>query len=160
MKPARISITVNGKARTVNAYPDEALLWALRDRLGLTGAKFGCGVGICGACSVLINGRRQTSCTVPVASLRARDEITTIEGLAEHGRLTKLQRAFIDNNGFACGFCTAGMIITAADLLRRRPTPSRKQIIKSMNDNICRCGCYLNIIESIQAASSRRRTAS
>lgn len=156
MGKSTFSLHVNAKRRLVQANPEEPLLWVLRDGLGLTGAKFGCGVGICGSCSVLINGDAKRSCITPVASLANDDKIITVEGLDRGGRLTRLQQAFVDHTGSACGFCTPGMIITATALLKTNRRPRRQDIVKAMNDNLCRCGCYLNIIESIEGATTRR----
>jgi len=130
---------------------DEPLLWVLRDDLGLTGTKFGCGTGECGACSVLIDGVARRSCRVPVAYVAAGQEITTIEGLGTPGNLSPLQQAFIDHAAFCCGFCTPGMIITATALLASNPHPARQEIIEAMDYNLCRCGSYLNIIKAIES---------
>ena len=123
MAKSTFSLHVNGKRRSVQTDPDEPLLWVLRDGLGLTGAKFGCGVGICGSCSVLINGTARRSCVTPVVSLASNDTIVTVEGLARGSKLTRLQQAFVDHTGSACGFCTPGMVITATALLKRNPRP-------------------------------------
>ena len=157
MAKSTFSFHVNGERFSVEADPDEPLLWVLRDGLGLTGAKFGCGVGICGSCSVLVNGAARRSCVTLAGSLGRADKIITIEGLARGEKLTTLQQAFMDHNGSACGFCTPGMIITATALLERNARPSRRKILDEMNRNICRCGCYLNIIEAIEAAAKPLR---
>jgi aerobic-type carbon monoxide dehydrogenase small subunit (CoxS/CutS family) len=157
MAKSTFSLHVNGKRRSVQTDPDEPLLWVLRDELGLTGAKFGCGVGICGSCSVLINGTARRSCVTPVVNLASNDTIVTVEGLARGGKLTRLQQAFIDHTGSACGFCTPGMVITATALLEGNRRPARRDIVEAMNNNLCRCGCYYNIIESIEGATARRR---
>lgn len=130
---------------------DEPLLWVLRDDLGLTGTKFGCGTGECGACSVLIDGVARRSCRVPVAYAAAGREIVTIEGLGTSGNLSPLQQAFVDHTAFCCGFCTPGMIITATALLASNPHPGRQEIIAAMDYNLCRCGSYLNIIKAIES---------
>lgn len=130
---------------------DEPLLWVLRDDLGLTGTKFGCGTGVCGACSVLIDGVARRSCRVPVAYAAAGQEIVTIEGLGTSGNLSPLQQAFVDHTAFGCGFCTPGMIITATALLASNPHPGRQEIIEAMDYNLCRCGSYLNIIKAIES---------
>jgi nicotinate dehydrogenase subunit A len=130
---------------------DEPLLWVLRDDLGLTGTKFGCGTGECGACSVLIDGVARRSCRVPAAYVSAGQEIVTIEGLGTPGNLSPLQQAFLDHTAFGCGFCTPGMIITATALLASNPHPSRQEIIEAMDYNLCRCGSYLNIIKAIES---------
>lgn len=144
-------LKVNGRRRKVNVEPDEPLLWVLRDNLRLTGSKFGCGKGICGSCSVLINGSAYRSCMIPVSAVAEGQEITTIEGLGTLEKLSPLQKAFIDHTAFGCGFCTPGMIITATALLAKNPHPSREEIKAAMDGNLCRCGSYLNIIEAIES---------
>jgi aerobic-type carbon monoxide dehydrogenase small subunit (CoxS/CutS family) len=145
------TLNVNGQVRQVTAESDEPLLWALRDDLGFTGTKFGCGTGECGACSVLIDGEARRSCRLSVSLVDKGQEIVTIEGLGTADNLSPLQKAFIDHSAFACGFCTPGMIITATGLLAQNPNPSREEIIEAMDYNLCRCGCYLNIIEAIES---------
>lgn len=142
-------LRVNGRRVSVIVDGDEPLLWVLRDHLGLTGTKFGCGEGECGACSVLINGEVDRSCVVTVGELSADDEITTIEGLGGPGRLSRLQQAFVEHTAFGCGYCTPGMIVNATALLARNPRPSRDDIVAAMNDNLCRCGSYPAIIDAI-----------
>lgn len=151
MAKKNFTLNVNGKVRQVMAELDEPLLWVLRDNLDLTGTKFGCGNGECGACSVLIDGEVRRSCRVPVAYAAQGQEITTIEGLSTAGNLSPLQKAFIDHTAFCCGFCTPGMLITATALLAKNPYPSREEIVEAMDQNLCRCGSYLNIIEAIEA---------
>jgi isoquinoline 1-oxidoreductase alpha subunit len=146
-----VILNVNGESRQVLVELDEPLLWVLRDDLGLTGTKFGCGTGVCGACSVLIDGEARRSCRVPVAYAAAGREIVTIEGLGTVGNLSPLQQAFVDHTAFGCGFCTPGMIITAAALLAHNPHPTREEIIRAMDYNLCRCGSYVNIIEAIES---------
>ncbi len=143
-------LNVNGNNHQIFADMNEPLLWVLRDDLGLTGTKFGCGKGECGACSVLIDGDVQRSCRFPVAYAAAGQEIITIEGLGTAGNLSKLQKSFIKHSAFCCGFCTPGMLITATGLLKTNPYPSRDDIILAMNNNLCRCGSYSNIIEAIE----------
>jgi len=142
-------LRVNGRLVSVTVDGEEPLLWVLRDQLGLTGTKFGCGEGECGACSVLINGETYRSCMVSVGELTPDDEIVTIEGLGEPGRLSPLQQAFVDHTAFGCGYCTPGMIVSATALLRRNPQPSRDEIVAAMDDHLCRCGSYPAIIEAI-----------
>ena len=151
MAKKNIILNVNREMRVVTVELDEPLLWVLRDDLGLTGAKFGCGTGECGACSVLIDGKARRSCRVPVAYAAAGQEIITIEGLGSLGNLSPLQQAFIDHTAFCCGFCTPGMIITATALLAKNPHPTRGEIIETMDNNLCRCGSYNNIIEAIES---------
>ena len=159
MAKTKIRINVNGKVRQINSDPDEPLLWVLRDELRLTGTKFGCGTGACGACSVLIDGEARRSCLIPVGSLTKSRKIITIEGLAKGGRLTVVQHAFIDKTAFCCGFCTPGMIITATALLLKNPNPTREEIIRAMDGNLCRCGSYLNVIEAIESVAEAGVTA-
>ncbi len=147
------TIIVNGRNYRVNVEPDEPLLWILRDDLGLTGTKFGCGVGECGACAVIIDGIARRSCQVLVKYVSSGQKIMTIEGLGTLNRLSPLQQSFIQNTAFGCGFCTPGMIVTATALLARNPHPTRKEIIEAMNHNLCRCGSYLNIIEAIETVA-------
>lgn len=151
MAKKNITLNVNGKIRNVHVEIEEPLLWVLRDNLGLTGTKFGCGKGECGACSVLIDGESQRSCRVPVAYVALGQEIVTIEGIGTSENLSPLQKAFIEYTAFGCGYCTPGMIINATALLARNPFPSRKQIIEAMDYNLCRCGSYLNVIEAIES---------
>lgn len=153
MSKQTFSLKVNGKKYTVKSDPDEPLLWVLRDDLNLMGSKFGCGVGICGACSVLIDGQPRRSCVVPMSSISNSQKIVTIEGIGSLKKLTEIQQAFIDYNAFCCGFCTPGMIINATALLTQNSNPSREEIIMAMNRNLCRCGAYLNIIEAIEAVA-------
>lgn len=153
----RIRLEVNGEVREVDADPAEPLLWVLRDRLALTGTKFGCGEGECGACSVLIDGEVFRSCVVAVGDVGSGEEIVTIEGLGGAGRLSDLQRAFVDHTAFGCGYCTPGMIVTAEALLRRQSRPSRAEIVAAMDDNLCRCGSYPGIIEAIESVAGAGR---
>ncbi|MCU0304452.1 MAG: (2Fe-2S)-binding protein [Thermoanaerobaculales bacterium] len=148
-RPRSFALRVNGVDRTVTAASDEPLLWVLRDQLKLTGTKFGCGEGECGACSVLVNGEVYRSCMVAVGDLSPGDEIVTIEGLGQPGRLSRLQQAFVDHTAFGCGFCTPGMIVTAESLLRSTPHPTRDEIVRAMDDNLCRCASYPAIVEAI-----------
>ena len=151
MAKKSLTLKINGKLRLVTAELEEPLLWVLRDDLGLTGTKFGCGNGECGACSVLIDGEVRRSCRIPVAYAAQGQEIVTVEGLGTAGNLSPLQQAVIDYTAFCCGFCTPGMLITATALLAKNPYPSREEIIEAMNNNLCRCGSYLNVIEAIEA---------
>lgn len=148
------TIRVNGRSWTIDADGDEPLLWVLRDRLELTGTKFGCGEGVCGACTVLINGEAYRSCVITVAEVAEEDEVVTIEGLGQPGRLSLLQTAFVEHTAFGCGYCTPGMIVTAEALLRSNPRPNRDQIVAAMDDNLCRCASYPSIIEAIESVAS------
>jgi len=149
------TLHVNGSTRRVSARPDEPLLWVLRDQLRLTGAKFGCGEGMCGACSVLINGRSQRTCRLAVSAVADGREIVTIEGLGRPGRLSRVQAAFAEHNAFGCGYCTPGQIVAATALLNRNPAPTREQIVTAMNGHLCRCAAYPNILEAVASLSER-----
>jgi aerobic-type carbon monoxide dehydrogenase small subunit (CoxS/CutS family) len=155
---ATISLVVNGTSHQVEVRPDETLLFVLRDRLGLTGAKYGCGEGQCGACTVLLGDKAVRSCVTPAVS--GTQPITTIEGLETNGRLHPVQQAFLDAEAFQCGYCTPGMIMSAVALLKTTPHPARERIVSAMNGNICRCGTYLRIVEAIEAASPASSTES
>ncbi len=149
-----IRFTLNGKPVTLDTDSSRKLLWALRTDLELTGTKYGCGEGICGACTVLVNGRVVRSCRESLASVRGRDVIT-IEGLAANGALHPLQQAFHEHGGFQCGYCTPGMIMTAYALLQDVARPTREQILEEMQYNLCRCGAHPRIIDSIAAAAGQ-----
>ncbi len=138
----------------MKAEPDESLLWILRDDFDLTGAKFGCGVGECGACTVLIDGVARRSCRVHVQNVASGQKIVTIEGLGTKENLSPLQKAFVEHTAFGCGFCTPGMIVAATALLARNPNPSREDIIEAMDNNLCRCGSYPNVIAAILAVAN------
>jgi len=146
-------LRVNGTERQVDARPDQKLLYALRDHLGLTGTKYGCGEGQCGACTVLLDGRPVRSCLAPLSSVAGK-KITTIEGLEQNGRLHPVQEAFLSVEAFQCGYCTSGMIMSAAGLLNQNSALTDAQIVRGMDGNICRCGTYPRIIEAIRKASS------
>jgi aerobic-type carbon monoxide dehydrogenase small subunit (CoxS/CutS family) len=139
--------------------PDRLLLGVLRDDLGLTGSKYGCGEGRCGACTVLIDGAPARSCITKLGAVVAR-EVTTIEGLEKDGRLHPLQQAFLDAGAMQCAYCTSGMIVTGAALLRQNPDPSRHEIVEYMDGNICRCGTYTRIIAAIRSAAMAVKEAS
>jgi aerobic-type carbon monoxide dehydrogenase small subunit (CoxS/CutS family) len=145
-------LRVNGIDRPVTLDRERSLLLVLRDELGLTGTKYGCGEGECGACKVLLDGVAVRSCVTPVAEALGRS-VTTIEGLSSGDRLHPVQQAFVDAGAFQCGFCIPGMIVAAASLLTQNPRPSEEEIRAAMDGNICRCGGYLRIIEAIQRAS-------
>ena len=149
-----ISFTVNGKRVTAHAYAMARLLDVLRQDLGLTGTKEGCGEGECGSCSVLIDGALVNSCLIPV--LQARDaDIVTIEGLAPGEQLHALQQAFVDCGGAQCGICTPGMILAASHLLSKRPHPTREEINEGLSGNLCRCTGYAQIVEAVMEAARR-----
>ncbi|MBX7132808.1 MAG: (2Fe-2S)-binding protein [Fimbriimonadaceae bacterium] len=145
------NLTVNGTQRNLDVPEDMPLLWALRDHLGLTGAKYGCGVGVCGACTVMIDGQAVRSCQMAVADATGK-KIVTIEGLSKNGD-HPLQRAWVDQDVPQCGYCQTGQIMTAAALLAKIPKPSDADIDEAMKENICRCGTYQRIREAIHAAA-------
>lgn len=151
--PRVTALNVNGKRRTVDVDASVSLLSVLRDDLDLTGTKYGCGEGRCGACTVLLNGQLTRSCVTQVGRAAGK-QITTIEGLEKDGKLHPLQEAFIKADAMQCAFCTSGMIMAATALLSKNARPSRDEIVSGMNRNICRCGVYQRIIEAIQIASA------
>ena len=148
------SLLVNGAEHRIDVPPDESLLSVLRNRLDLTGTKYGCGEGQCGACTVLVEGKPVRSCRMSVSSAAGK-KITTIEGLERGGRLHPLQEAFLRAEAFQCGYCTSGMIMSSLALLEANPHPSYAQIVRYMEGNICRCGTYSRIIAAIQDAAAR-----
>jgi len=148
-----IKLLVNGTAHDVDAAPDTPLLYVLRNDLGLTGPKFGCGLGQCGACTVLVDGVAIRSCTTPVSSA-ARGPITTIEGLGTPEKPHPVQQAFIDEQAAQCGYCINGMIMTTAALLARNKQPTREQIRSSLNANLCRCGTHMRIVRAVEKAAA------
>jgi aerobic-type carbon monoxide dehydrogenase small subunit (CoxS/CutS family) len=147
-----ITLNVNGTERKTEVAPGEHLLFVLRNRLGLTGTKYGCGEGECGACTVLIRGKSVRSCRVPAESVTG-SKIVTIEGLAANGQLHPLQQAFLDEEAFQCAFCTSGMIMSAHSVLTARPNPTDEDIIQYMDGNVCRCGTYPRILAAIRRAA-------
>jgi carbon-monoxide dehydrogenase small subunit len=151
---AKITLIVNGTEKTVETDPQRSLLDVLREDLHVTGPKYGCGEGQCGACTVLMDGKRTLSCVTPV-SMANKKKITTIEGLAEGNSLHRLQQAFLDEGAIQCGYCTAGMILAAAALLNENPHPTDEQIADWMNGNICRCNGYTKILKAISRAAAQ-----
>ena len=149
---AEYVLDLNGAPVRVSAPADESLLSVLRNRLNLTGTKYGCGEGQCGACTILLNGVATRSCRTPI-SAAANAKIVTIEGLEQHGALTALQQAFLDEESFQCGFCTSGMIMSATSLLSKTPNPTDEQIVGAMNGNVCRCGTYPRIVQAVRRAA-------
>lgn len=149
---AAIRLTVNGKVYMAEAGPQTSLLSVLREQLDLTGSKYGCGEGQCGACTVLIDGKAQRSCITRAATL-SQKQITTIEGLAPGDQLHPVQQAFLEVGAMQCGYCTSGMIMSAVALLQRNPSPKENEIISFMDGNVCRCGTYPRIVTAIQKAA-------
>lgn len=147
-----IQFKLNDKPLRLTVDSERMLLWVLRTDLGLTGSKYGCGEGFCGACTVLVNKKAVRSCQLPVKDVKGK-EVMTIEGLAKNGKLHPLQKAFIKHNAMQCGYCTSGMILNAYALLIENPQPSLKEIIQSMDDNFCRCGSHTRILQAIQDAA-------
>jgi len=152
------TLNINGAPMQVNAPGDETLLSVLRNRLNLTGTKYGCGEGECGACTVLLNGKSVKSCQTAMSEVGGA-KITTIEGLERNGQLTPVQQAFLDEGAFQCAYCTSGMIVRATALLHDVPAPTEAQIVSGMNGNICRCGTYPRIIAAVQRASRSMQKA-
>jgi aerobic-type carbon monoxide dehydrogenase small subunit (CoxS/CutS family) len=150
----RIELIVNGVRRIIDVMPNELLINVLREKLGLTGTKYGCGIGECGACTVMVDGKPVLSCLTLAVEVAGR-EITTIEGIAKDGQLDPIQEAFIEEGAIQCGYCTPGFIITAKALLNENKSPSREEIIEYIKGNLCRCTGYINIIKAIQKASEK-----
>lgn len=143
---------LNDRPMKLTLDREKIVLWVLRSDLDLTGTKFGCGKGLCGACTILVNKEPIRSCMYPVSYIEGK-KVTTIEGLAENGNLHLLQKTFMKHDALQCGFCTPGMILNAYSLLQKNPQPARKEIIRSMEQNLCRCGSYARIIQAIQTAT-------
>jgi aerobic-type carbon monoxide dehydrogenase small subunit (CoxS/CutS family) len=158
--PKAIEIEVNGKRYAVQYDPETPLLYVLRDELGLTGSKYGCGEGQCGACTVLIGGAPRRSCQIPVSAAVGKP-VTTVEGLEKDGRLHPVQQAFLDAGAFQCAYCTTGMIMSSVGLLQSNANPSSAEIVQFLQGNICRCGTHPRIVEAVhqaaQAMQERRR---
>jgi aerobic-type carbon monoxide dehydrogenase small subunit (CoxS/CutS family) len=152
MKP--IAFTLNGVARTVTVDETRDLLWVLRDDLGYTGTKFGCGASFCGACTVLLDGREVRSCVTPMSRVAGK-KVVTVEGLAQGDNLSPVQEAFIEHVGFQCGYCTSGMVIGATALLEANPKPTRAQIIQGLERHLCRCGAHLRVVDAVESAARK-----
>ena len=150
-----IRFRLNGRPVSLETDGTRTLLWVLRTDLELTGTKYGCGMGLCGSCTVLVDGRAVRSCQTDLASVQGK-AVTTIEGLAQNGHLDPLQQAFHDEGGFQCGYCTPGMILGAHALLAANPHPTREQIVQGMEGHLCRCGAHQRIVAAIQSASGPR----
>jgi aerobic-type carbon monoxide dehydrogenase small subunit (CoxS/CutS family) len=147
-----IRFELNGKVEELLIDPNRTLLWVLRDHFGLTGTKFGCGIGFCGACSVHMDNMKLPSCQLRMGSINGH-KITTIEGLSRGGELHPVQKAFIKHDALQCGYCTSGMIMSASALLIRNPRPDREEIIREMDHNLCRCGAHTRILDAVLTAS-------
>ena len=147
-----IRFRVNGKPVTLNTEEDRSLVWVLRNDLELTGTKYGCGDGICGACTVAVDREAQRSCQLTLAGVEGKS-VTTIEGLEKDGKLHPLQQAFVDHGALQCGFCTSGMIMNAYGLLQKDKKPSTDKIVREMDENLCRCGAHNRIVAAIEEAS-------
>lgn len=148
-----IQFMLNGKPVRIEVDKDRTLLWVLRTDLGLTGAKYGCGEGLCGACMVLVDDEAIPACQISTGYVAGKD-VKTIEGLAQNGQLHPVQKAFIKHDALQCGFCTPGMILKAYSLLASNPTPTSEEIIAEMDGNLCRCGAHVRIVQAIQTASA------
>ena len=153
-----IRFTLNGKKTEITVDPTLTLLWVLRDQFGLSGTKYGCGEGLCGSCTVLIDNEVYRSCTIQIGDI-AGQSIITIEGLSSNGQLHPIQSAFIEKDALQCGYCTPGMIISAYGLLLNNPEPTRQEVIEGMEGNLCRCGAHIRIIEAIQSAGREMKGA-
>ena len=151
--PSNINLLINGQTVRVDAQPNDTLLAVLREQLDLTGSKYGCGEGQCGACTVLIDGKAHRSCITPVSSV-ANKSVTTIEGLARGQHLHPVQQAFIDEDAMQCAYCTSGMIMSAVALLNNKRNPTDEEILQFMQGNICRCGTYPRIVSAIRKAAT------
>ena len=151
-----LRFTLNGKKTEVLIDPTQNLLWVLRNHLGLTGTKYGCGMGFCGACTILIDDEPVRSCMLPVGDIAGK-KVVTIEGLEKKGKLHPVQKAFVEHDALQCGFCTPGMIMTATGLLMKNSSPSRQQIIEGMEDNLCRCGAHNRIIDAVETAAKEMK---
>jgi aerobic-type carbon monoxide dehydrogenase small subunit (CoxS/CutS family) len=149
----QIQFRLNGKPVSLNTDDQRTLLWVLRTDLDLTGTKYGCGEGFCGACTVAVNGEAVRSCSTTVGSVAGKS-VTTIEGLEKNGRLDPLQQAFADHGAFQCGFCTSGQIMNAWTLLKKNPRATREQIVQEMDGNLCRCGAHQRIVAAIEDVAS------
>jgi carbon-monoxide dehydrogenase small subunit len=154
-----ISFTLNGQPASVTTDDERMLLWVLRGDLGLTGAKFGCGAGLCGACTVVVDKQAVRSCSTPVKDVAGK-HVLTIEGLSRDGRLHPIQEAFLKHHAYQCGYCTPGMILNAYALLLKTPRPTEAQIVEAMDDNLCRCGSHVRIVTAILEAAAPARGGS
>ncbi len=153
-----ISFTLNGKPTRVSVDDERMLLWVLRDDLGLTGTKFGCGEALCGACTVIVGNEAVRSCSTPMKDVAGK-AVLTIEGLEREGHLHPIQQAFLKHHAFQCGYCTPGMIMRSYALLRRTPRPTVAQITRELDDNLCRCGSHPRVVAAIQEVANAKGRA-
>ncbi len=154
--PETVAFTLNGRPVRLDTDSGRTLLWVLRTDLGLTGTKFGCGEGHCGSCTVLVNNVASRSCLLKLKDVHQK-EVITIEGLATKNQLHPLQKAFMEHDAFQCGFCTPGMILTGVAFLRTHPEPTREQIVRGLDQNLCRCGAHKRIIQAMQTAAAEMK---
>jgi carbon-monoxide dehydrogenase small subunit len=152
-----VKFTLNGKPVKLDFDTDQSLLWFLRGDMELTGTKYGCGVGLCGACTVLVDGVAQQACLLEGHSI-ANKKVTTIEGLAEGDKLHPVQQAFVENDALQCGYCTPGMILSAVSLLKENPTASEADIIDGLDNNLCRCGAHKRIVKAVRSVALNEQT--
>jgi len=151
-----ISFTLNGKKTELHIDPDQTLLWVLRNHFGLTGTKYGCGIGFCGSCTVLVDNEPLRSCMLTIGDMQDK-KLLTIEGLVQNGQLHPVQKAFVDHDALQCGYCTPGMIMNATGLLIKNPSPTIQEIKDGMEDNLCRCGAHMRIIDAVQTAAEEMK---
>jgi len=154
-----LEFTLNGSRQRLEVDPERPLLWVLRSDLGLTGTKYGCGLGLCGSCTVLVDGMAERACQFPVGEVAGR-EVTTIEGLASGDALHPVQQAFMDNDALQCGYCTPGMILQTVALLQENPAPSEAEIRNALEHNLCRCGAHKRIVQAVHDASGKLQRGS
>jgi carbon-monoxide dehydrogenase small subunit len=152
----KITFQLNGKKTEAMLDPSQTLLWVLRDHFGLTGTKYGCGIGFCGSCTVLIDNEPLRSCQLTVGEVAGK-KVVTIEGLSEKGKLHPVQKAFVEHDALQCGFCTPGMVMNATGLLLKNPNPTTEQVKAGMEDNLCRCGAHVRIVEAVKTASKEMK---
>jgi aerobic-type carbon monoxide dehydrogenase small subunit (CoxS/CutS family) len=155
MERRELHVTVNGTGHTLTSDPGAPLLDVLRHELGLAGPRFGCGIGMCGACYVIIDGKARSSCDFPAQAAEG-TRVTTVEGLADGGILGAVQRAFLDEQAAQCGYCTAGMIVSATALLEGNPAPSEQEVLSALDGNLCRCGTYRRVVAAVLKAAAQR----
>jgi len=148
-----ISFKLNGKKTELRTDPSQTLIWVLRNQLNLTGTKWGCGTGFCGACTVLVDDEPVRSCSVPVSDISGK-KVTTIEGLEQKGKLHPVQKAFVDHDALQCGFCTPGMVLTTIAFLKKNPSPSREEVIEALEENLCRCTAHVRILDAVMDAAA------